>query len=101
MRYLDFVARLSVARVVLTDSGGVQEEASYLGVPCLTLRTTTERPLTIERGTNRLLGDDPDALAPALDRVLRERRRGRPRLSLWDGRASERIVADLRTSITT
>jgi UDP-N-acetylglucosamine 2-epimerase (non-hydrolysing) len=94
--YLDVVARLAVAGVVATDSGGVQEEASYLGVPCLTLRTTTERPMTIELGTNRLLGDDPAALAPAVLRALRRPRGRRPRCRLWDGRAAERIVDDLR-----
>jgi UDP-N-acetylglucosamine 2-epimerase (non-hydrolysing) len=97
--YLDFVAHLGAARVVLTDSGGVQEEAAYLGVPCLTLRTTTERPMTIERGTNRLVGDDPASLGKALDRVLAARAPRRTRSRLWDGRASERIVADLRRNV--
>ncbi len=99
--YVDFLALVRRARVVLTDSGGLQEETSFLGVPCLTLRTTTERPLTVSNGTNRLIGDDPSRLAAAVTRAIgrsptpgRGPRSGRPR-RLWDGRASDRIVADL------
>ncbi len=66
LAYVDFLARVRAARIVLTDSGGIQEEAAFLGVPCLTLRTTTERPLTVERGTNRLIGDDPSRLERAV-----------------------------------
>jgi UDP-N-acetylglucosamine 2-epimerase (non-hydrolysing) len=93
--YLDFLRALSVARLVLTDSGGVPEEASLLGVPCLTLRSRTEKPWTVSHGTNRLAGDDPRRLDAAVRAALtdppRPRRGGLP----WDGRASERIVADL------
>jgi UDP-N-acetylglucosamine 2-epimerase (non-hydrolysing) len=93
--YLGFLARLAAARLVLTDSGGVPEEASILGVPCLTMRDRTEKPWTLSHGTNRLVGEDPAALVAAvaevLDRPPRPRAAGRP----WDGRASERIVADL------
>ncbi len=93
--YLEFLGRVAAARVVLTDSGGVQEEASFLGVPCLTLRATTERPETVERGTNRLVGEDPRRLRAALADVLSVPPR-KPRASrLSDGKASERIVADL------
>lgn len=106
--YLDFLAALSAAEAVLTDSGGVQEEASVLGVPCLTLRTTTERPMTVTHGTNRLVGDRPEVLPREVARVRREAgdhggaasgRRGRlpARLAwLWDGAAARRIVEDLR-----
>jgi UDP-N-acetylglucosamine 2-epimerase (non-hydrolysing) len=90
--YLDFLRLTSEARVVLTDSGGIQEETTILGVPCLTLRENTERPVTTEVGTNRLVGVDPeDALKAALD-VLNGQpvRGGIP--ELWDGRASERIL---------
>ena len=90
--YLDFVALVSRARLVLTDSGGVQEEATVLGVPCLTLRDTTERPVTVTHGTNRLIGSAP---ARILDEALQTlalppRRNGAP--PLWDGHAAERII---------
>jgi UDP-N-acetylglucosamine 2-epimerase (non-hydrolysing) len=93
--YLDFLALVARARVVCTDSGGLQEEASFLGVPCLTLRTTTERPLTVERGSNRVVGDDPEEMPRHVDAALSARRRKPWRGRLVDGRASERIVADL------
>jgi UDP-N-acetylglucosamine 2-epimerase (non-hydrolysing) len=90
--YLDFVALVSRARLVLTDSGGIQEEATVLGVPCLTLRDTTERPVTVTHGTNRLIGSAPGRI---LDEALRTlalppRRNGAP--PLWDGHAAERII---------
>lgn len=93
--YVEFLALVRDARVVLTDSGGLQEETSFLGVPCLTLRTTTERPLTCSHGTNRLIGDDPSGLASAVTRALARRPAPRAPRRLWDGRASDRIVADL------
>jgi UDP-N-acetylglucosamine 2-epimerase (non-hydrolysing) len=89
--YLDFLALQADARIVLTDSGGIQEETTVLGVPCLTLRTTTERPITISEGTNRLVGTDPDAIVSAARDVLAngvEKRRP----ALWDGRAAVRIA---------
>ena len=90
--YLDFLKLISHARLVLTDSGGVQEETTVLGVPCLTLRTTTERPVTITEGTNVLVGLDPERIVSegmlALDRAGRPPRIPR----LWDGRAAARIV---------
>ena len=96
LRYLEFVALVAGSRLVLTDSGGLQEETTALSVPCLTLREQTERPVTVTHGTNRVVGTSPDriireavdALAVAMPTV--------PRPHLWDGRASERIVAILR-----
>jgi UDP-N-acetylglucosamine 2-epimerase (non-hydrolysing) len=89
--YLDSIALQAGARVVFTDSGGVQEETTVLGVPCLTLRTTTERPITIDEGTNRLVGVDPVAIVAAAHQVLEHRPAAR-RPALWDGRAAERIA---------
>ena len=91
MGYLDFVALESRARVVLTDSGGVQEETTALGIPCLTLRENTERPITVEMGTNRVVGRDPARIADGVAAALDGRIRGVVP-PLWDGRAAERIV---------
>jgi UDP-N-acetylglucosamine 2-epimerase (non-hydrolysing) len=93
--YLDFVAAMSAARLVLTDSGGVQEETMVLGVPCLTMRTTTERPITVSEGTNRLVDPyDVEGIVAAVDETLAAPmpEAGR-RPELWDGHAAERIVA--------
>lgn len=96
--YLDFIALESAARLVITDSGGVQEETSVLGVPCLTYRTTTERPVTISEGTNRLVGLHPDDLLTASRAELeRAYPRPAPTISLWDGKASPRVVEEVAT----
>ena len=68
--YLEFLALEKYARVVITDSGGIQEETTYLGVPCLTVRENTERPVTVERGTNIVVGQDMDRLKAELQRIL-------------------------------
>jgi UDP-N-acetylglucosamine 2-epimerase (non-hydrolysing) len=96
--YLDFLALQAHAGVVLTDSGGVQEETTYLGVPCLTVRPNTERPITITSGSNRLVKRDRDHLITAIQSALSEnvRRTTQPRPELWDGEAATRIVALLR-----
>jgi len=90
--YLDFLALMSRARLVLTDSGGIQEETTILGVPCLTLRENTERPVTISHGTNRIVGTDPATVEEATLAALRTPGETRPRPPLWDGRAAARIV---------
>jgi len=93
--YLDFIALEDGARLVLTDSGGIQEETTVLGVPCLTLRNNTERPVTVADGTNRLVGQDPAAIWAAAVAVLAEPR-GRGRVpEYWDGEAAERVVVAL------
>ncbi len=93
--YLDFLSLLADAGAVLTDSGGIQEETTYLGIPCFTLRANTERPITIAEGTNTLLGLDPTAIAQ-IPQALAQRPAERPKPPpLWDGRASERIADTL------
>ena len=90
--FLDFLKLTSAARVVLTDSGGIQEETTILGVPCLTLRENTERPVTVELGSNRLVGADPARILAAFRAVMDGHGARAARPPLWDGRAAERIV---------
>jgi UDP-N-acetylglucosamine 2-epimerase (non-hydrolysing) len=91
--YLEFLALQNHAVAVITDSGGVQEETTFLCVPCLTLRDSTERPITITLGTNRLVGTSSNALLSAVGETLAEgRRKNGRRPPLWDGRAGERIA---------
>jgi UDP-N-acetylglucosamine 2-epimerase (non-hydrolysing) len=97
--YLDFVGLLADASVVLTDSGGVQEETTVLGVPCLTLRDATERPVTVEQGTNRVVGRDPNAILAAATSVLLGGSRPGRIPELWDGQAGDRIVARLEEDV--
>ncbi len=95
--YLDFMALVAGSRLVLTDSGGIQEETTALGIACLTLRENTERPVTVTHGTNRLVGTAPQRIVEQALAVL-EAPTGRSAVPppLWDGRASERIVEVLR-----
>jgi UDP-N-acetylglucosamine 2-epimerase (non-hydrolysing) len=90
--YIDFLALQAHATAVVTDSGGVQEETTFLGIPCLTMRANTERPVTVTIGTNTLTGDDLGLLRTSIAGILagRGKRGGIP--PLWDGRASERIA---------
>lgn len=90
--YLDFLCLLDSAQLVLTDSGGIQEEATVLGVPCVTLRTTTERPVTLDVGLNVLAGSDPEEIVRLGRMMLNGGRREGVTPPLWDGHASERIV---------
>ena len=94
LSYIEFMSLVVDCRFALTDSGGVQEETSYLGIPCLTLRENTERPITVTLGTNRLVR--PAAVEQEVAAVLSEPRRRECRIPLWDGRAAERVVASLR-----
>lgn len=95
--YLEFNWLVKHARAVITDSGGITEETTVMGVPCLTLRDTTERPETITIGTNELIGTDPARLKPALDRLFAGEWKKGSIPEKWDGRAAERIVAALET----
>jgi len=92
LSYLEFLAMQSRATVVITDSGGIQEETTYLGVPCLTLRENTERPVTVSLGTNVLVGRDPDKLRSELSRILAGQAKKGTVPPLWDGHAGERIA---------
>ena len=91
--YLVMIGLINGAKVVLTDSGGIQEETTGLGIPCLTLRDNTERPITVSEGTNRIVGSDPSLILTAVDDILKSGgKRGRIP-ALWDGHAAERIAA--------
>jgi UDP-N-acetylglucosamine 2-epimerase (non-hydrolysing) len=93
--YLEMLGLTSNATLVLTDSGGLQEETTALGVPCLTLRENTERPITVDEGTNTMVGRSRAAILREVDEILDGRgKRGRVP-ELWDGRAAQRIAADL------
>jgi UDP-N-acetylglucosamine 2-epimerase (non-hydrolysing) len=95
LSYLEFNHLVENAYAVITDSGGVTEEATVMGVPCLTLRNSTERPETVAIGTNELVGTDPAALAPHLARLFAGQWKQGGIPPLWDGRAGARIVAEL------
>jgi len=94
--YVDFLSLNDHARLVLTDSGGIQEETTVLGVPCLTLRENTERPATVEHGSNQVVGVDPNRILSAAKSILQKAPHPFPVPPLWDGKAAPRIVAILR-----
>jgi UDP-N-acetylglucosamine 2-epimerase (non-hydrolysing) len=90
--YLDFLHLMSHAKAVLTDSGGIQEETTILGVPCITLRENTERPVTMLQGTNVLVGTDPQKIIGEFSRVLQNGKKPPAPPQFWDGSAAKRIV---------
>jgi UDP-N-acetylglucosamine 2-epimerase (non-hydrolysing) len=94
--YLEMLGLMRPAKLVLTDSGGIQEETTALGVPCITLRENTERPITVEEGTNTIVGQDADRILGAVDDILRSGGKSGRIPELWDGRAAERIALILR-----
>jgi len=95
LSYLEFNYLVERARVVVTDSGGITEETTVMGVPCITLRDNTERPETVELGTNELIGTDPEAIAPAMRRLFSGAWKKGSIPPLWDGKTAHRIVAHI------
>ncbi len=93
--YLEMLGLMSEARVVLTDSGGIQEETTALGVPCITLRENTERPITVDQGTNTVVGTDPTRIRKTFDEVMNNGGKMGRIPELWDGKAAHRIVGIL------
>jgi len=98
--YLDLLSLAQGAALVLTDSGGLQEETSILGVPCLTMRDNTERPITVELGTSRLVGNDSEKVRAAFHEALAGKWGRGAGISLWDGKAAERIARELSSWLT-
>jgi len=94
--YLDFLKLMMEAKFVLTDSGGIQEETTFLGIPCLTLRENTERPITVEQGTNMVVSCHKEKILDAVDKILAGREKKGCIPHLWDGHTAERIVEILK-----
>lgn len=93
--YMQLVGLMKQAKVVMTDSGGIQEETTAMGVPCITLRENTERPITVEQGTNTIVGVDPDLIYSTFEDVIKTGGKTGKQPELWDGHAADRIVTDL------
>jgi UDP-N-acetylglucosamine 2-epimerase (non-hydrolysing) len=90
--YLDFMALMNKAKVVFTDSGGIQEETIILGVNCITLRENTEKPVTVTEGTNILVGHDPEKIRKAFKTIISKKQNKKKIPELWDGKTAERII---------
>jgi UDP-N-acetylglucosamine 2-epimerase (non-hydrolysing) len=95
LSYFDFIQKMRGASAIVTDSGGIQEESSYLGIPCLIMRTTTERPVCITHGTSELMGENYNLALSRLKSILRRKRKKQKSIPLWDGKAADRIVSAL------
>ena len=93
--YMQMLGLMASAKLVLTDSGGIQEETTALGVPCVTLRENTERPITVEQGTNTLVGTEPESIIKAVDEIIANGGKQGRQPELWDGKAAERIASHL------
>ena len=96
MGYIDFMQLMSNAAVVVTDSGGIQEETTYMGIPCLTIRDNTERPVTVSQGTNRLIKANAEDIVREVQGALGRVGRPVPQIELWDGMAAGRIFEILK-----
>jgi UDP-N-acetylglucosamine 2-epimerase (non-hydrolysing) len=97
--YIDFISLMSTCDFIITDSGGIQEESTWLGIPCITARTTTERPVTIDIGTNYLVNPDKLSIINQIDRLINEPRKPGQKPTLWDGKAGERIADIIKSLI--
>ena len=95
LSYLEFNYLVQHAKAVITDSGGITEEASVMNIPCMTLRDNTERPETMELGTNELVGTDPKAIKPYLEKLFKDEWKTYKTIPLWDGKTAQRIVKTL------
>ncbi len=100
MGYFDFIGLVEQCKVVVTDSGGIQEETTYLGIPCLTMRENSERPSTISLGTNLLIGSDLERLRSELESISAGKFKKGSVPPLWDGKTAERIVADIEAFLS-
>ena len=98
LAYFDFMRLMAKSTAVLTDSGGIQEETTFLGIPCLTMRTNTERPITVEMGSNELVGLDSEKIAGYLDEIIAGRWKAATKPPLWDGASAQRVVQILATA---
>ncbi|MBN1356794.1 UDP-N-acetylglucosamine 2-epimerase (non-hydrolyzing) [bacterium] len=92
LSYLDNLCLMAHARIVLTDSGGIQEETTHLNIPCLTLRPNTERPITVEKGTNTIVGKDPEKIRTAVRQVMNGTYKTGDPIDMWDGRTADRCA---------
>ncbi len=97
--YIDFLKLMKESSCVISDSGGVQIETSYLNIPCLTVRNTTELKITIEQGTNRLVSLDPPEIAEHVKQVLKKKSGSFLNIALWDGSASNRIADEVMSCL--
>jgi UDP-N-acetylglucosamine 2-epimerase (non-hydrolysing) len=97
LNYIKFMNLVFNCRFALTDSGGIQEETTYLGIPCLTLRPNTERPITIEQGTNRLC--TLDSVEEEVNAIIASQKSERPKIEYWDGKTAERVVASIKNLV--
>ena len=98
--YLDFLALMKEAKLILTDSGGLQEETTALGIPCLTLRDNTERPITVEQGTNRIIGNREENIKIEYENVIKNKSQEQKIPELWDGNTAKRIGDIIEAQIT-
>ncbi len=97
--YLEFIYLIKNSKAIVTDSGGITEEATVLGIPCMTLRDSTERPETVSMGTNELIGTDPTAVKPAFEKLFNGQWKRGDIPDLWDGNTAQRIVKHIETII--